>query len=247
MDSLINLGITLISILVIAIFYYFFHALFFGIFNLIFGIKERKIWLTKSDFFYAILTLVIWMFSYLLVNLKSQVGWLEPKILHDNIFKVTIFSIIIFFAIDLIEYGIHFAYHKVSWLWKFHKVHHEPTSLNWPKAIRLSLFEAFTTSFIINCILLFFFGNNYLLIISIAFSIKRFYGLFLHSNTDLDYGFLSSFISSPRFHHWHHSISVKQPANLSNLLSIWDKIFGTFYGEGSEIPKEYGIKPEEKQ
>ena len=116
-----------------------------------------------------------------------------------------------FFVIDLIEYGIHFAYHKVLWLWKFHKVHHEPTSLNWPKAIRLFLFEAFTTSFIINCILLFFFGNNYLLIISIAFSIKRFYGLFLHSNTDLDYGFFSSFISSPRFHPWHHSISVKQP------------------------------------
>ncbi len=241
-----NLFFSLLAVVIISFLYYLFHSIFFKFFNVAFGIKERKKNSFISDLPFSMLTLMMWMLSYLFTNLLSYNGLINTYILDYNSLTLSIAFVTAFIAIDWLEYCIHYAYHKFPLFWKIHSVHHSPISLNWSKALRLSIFESFTTSLLVNLILLYFFGNENLLLFSIAFSVKRFYGLFLHSNTDLEYGVVSNFISSPRFHHWHHSISAKQPINLSTMFPFWDKIFGTYYGEGSEIPKEYGLGPEEK-
>lgn len=64
-----------------------------------------------------------------------------------------------------------------------------------------------------------------------------------NSNQD---GYFNKFISSPRFHHLYHSTSSKSIINLSTLFPVWDKLFGTYYGEGGEIPKKYGILEDEE-
>lgn len=228
-----------------AIAYYLFHAFFFALFNAAFGIKERKIKSFKSDFLYSLITLVIWMITFLLVNSIPEEGLLAIYFYEFDTILPAIPIIIAFLTIDFIEYWIHFLYHKFPFLWKFHRFHHNPENLNWSKGLRLSIVESFTTSLVVNLLLLIVFGNSKLMFLSILFGIKRFYGLFLHSNTDLAFGDFGTFISSPRFHHWHHAKYAQNPINLSTLFPFWDKIFGTFYGEGPEIPKVYGIIPEE--
>ena len=52
-----------------------------------------------------------------------------------------------------------------------------------------------------------------------AMLLRRGYGLFIHSNIPLGYGFLNYVLVSPRFHRWHHSDSkVVEKKKLCNIL-----------------------------
>ena len=231
----------LFVIFLFAVLYYVCHAIFFTFFNLAFGIKERNKRSFLPDLAPSILTLMMWMVSFLMVKAIPYNG-LFPAFFSDFNSILTILTATgAFFLIDFIEYWMHFMLHKIPFLWRFHKIHHDPTHLNWSKAIRLSSIESFSTSFLVNLILLLFFGKEKLLFLAVLFGFKRFYGFFLHSNTDIAYGNSLRLFASPRFHHWHHGADIQNPQNLSTLFPFWDKLFGTYYGEGTEMPSAYGL------
>ena len=45
------------------------------------------------------------------------------------------FFLIMFFA-DIVQYWVHRMFHEISWLWKFHAVHHSVQALDWIVGIR---------------------------------------------------------------------------------------------------------------
>jgi sterol desaturase/sphingolipid hydroxylase (fatty acid hydroxylase superfamily) len=48
-------------------------------------------------------------------------------------------------------------------------------------------------------------------------------------------------ISTPAFHHWHHTNDEHINKNYSPMLPIMDKLFGTWYMPKKQWPSKYGI------
>ena len=55
------------------------------------------------------------------------------------------------------------------------------------------------------------------------------WGFFIHTNLRWRLGFLEWFVSSPNFHHWHHTKGEHVNRNYASMLPWMDKLFGTWY------------------
>jgi len=61
----------------------------------------------------------------------------------------------------------------------------------------------------------------------------------------MNFGFLNYILTTPQYHHWHHSDYEKAlHVNYAVNLPIIDMIFGTFYMPGDKWPETYGIRGE---
>jgi sterol desaturase/sphingolipid hydroxylase (fatty acid hydroxylase superfamily) len=69
-----------------------------------------------------------------------------------------------------------------------------------------------------------------------------FWAVLIHANVKISLGPLRWVITTPQFHHWHHS---NEPAaynkNFAGELPILDLLFGTFYLPGKRMPESYGL------
>lgn len=142
---------------------------------------------------------------------------------------------------DFSYYILHLLYHKVPFLWAFHKVHHSSTALNpitqyriHPVELILNNIRALVVITIVNSMFDYlnrgyftpqtYFGVNMLLLIFNSWGANL-----RHSHIKLTYfNWLENWIISPFQHQIHHS-SQKElyDKNLGSKLAIWDKIFGT--------------------
>jgi sterol desaturase/sphingolipid hydroxylase (fatty acid hydroxylase superfamily) len=52
---------------------------------------------------------------------------------------------------------------------------------------------------------------------------------FIHANLRWRLGPLEEILSSPAFHHWHHTREDHRDHNYSSMLPFMDRVFGTFY------------------
>jgi sterol desaturase/sphingolipid hydroxylase (fatty acid hydroxylase superfamily) len=55
------------------------------------------------------------------------------------------------------------------------------------------------------------------------------------------FGWLSVLISTPAFHHWHHTNDEHTDKNYASMLPIMDLVFGTWYMPKKLWPSKYGI------
>ncbi|CAM4002117.1 sterol desaturase family protein [Pseudoalteromonas byunsanensis] len=171
-----------------------------------------------------------------------------------------LFSLFIILIVDFVSYLVHFLYHKVPFLWEFHKVHHSARVLTPVSSFRTHPVSNWL-GLIVNGILigmvfgllkyfvtfpvseLSLFGLNVF-----SFFINLFGGLLTHSHIRIQWpANISKVIVSPLNHQIHHS---NNPAhfdkNFGFWFSIWDVIFGTYY-KGTEQDKfAFGIGKETK-
>ena len=61
----------------------------------------------------------------------------------------------------------------------------------------------------------------------------------IHANVRWRLGPLEEVISSPAFHHWHHTLEDHKDHNYSSMLPVMDRVFGTFYLPKA-WPADYG-------
>ena len=73
--------------------------------------------------------------------------------------------------------------------------------------------------------------------------ISTVWGFFIHANLRWRFGPLEWFISTPAFHHWHHTKTGPINRNYASTLPWLDWIFGTHYLP-KEWPDSYGIDSE---
>ncbi|MGB5326014.1 MAG: sterol desaturase family protein [Pseudomonadales bacterium] len=126
------------------------------------------------------------------------------------------------------RYWIHYAAHKVPWLWRLHAVHHSPNRLYLLNAARFHPVEKilFQLPEVVPFILL---GTN-IETITLYLTFNSIHGLFQHSNIHLRLGWLNYIFSMTELHRWHHSkLPDESDRNFGNNLIIWDILFGTFY------------------
>ena len=142
---------------------------------------------------------------------------------------------------DLVQYWVHRAFHRVTFLWKFHAVHHSVEAMDWLAGSRMHLFE-----------IVFLRGTTVIPMYVLGFAGPPLYAYlffvylfstFIHSNMRLGFGPLGVWFVTPRFHHWHHGIEKEAiDVNFAIHFPFLDRLFGTFYlPKDGKWPAGYGI------
>jgi sterol desaturase/sphingolipid hydroxylase (fatty acid hydroxylase superfamily) len=67
------------------------------------------------------------------------------------------------------------------------------------------------------------------------------WGFLIHANVRWRLGPLEWLISTPGFHHWHHTLAEPRNRNYASMLPVMDWIFGTFYLPRNKWPAAYGV------
>lgn len=152
--------------------------------------------------------------------------------------------VLAFLCYDLAWWVVHFAAHKVRFLWCIHGAHHTPTDMNLSVAIRGSVFDFFQYVHLV--IWLPLLGFHPFMVISVEI-VARFYGLFTHFHKDVlpNTPALDQVLITPSLHRVHHA---KNPlyidTNYANMFSLWDKLFGTLQLEVKSEEPVYGVTDE---
>jgi sterol desaturase/sphingolipid hydroxylase (fatty acid hydroxylase superfamily) len=141
---------------------------------------------------------------------------------------------------DLGHYLAHRAFHRVPGLWRFHAVHHSTEDLDWLAAARLHPIDQILTkaTSLLPAFILGYSDASFALFGLLFF----WHSLLLHSNVRIGFGALNGIIASPRFHQWHHAIDREaRDTNFGAQLSIFDRLFGTYYAPADRVPVQFGV------
>lgn len=148
----------------------------------------------------------------------------------------------IMFLTDFVQYWVHRGFHRVSWLWHFHAVHHSAQSMDWVAGSRMQFFEivALRGLTIVPMYVLGFAGPAMYAYIFFVYL----FSTFVHSNLRWTFGPVSAWFVTPRFHHWHHGIEREAiDVNFAVHFPVLDRLFGTYYlPSDGRWPSGYGIK-----
>ncbi len=149
---------------------------------------------------------------------------------------------------EIAYYWAHRWSHEVPWLWRFHAIHHSPTALDWlvnTRAHPLDLAFSRSLSAIVLSLLGFAAGAGADLatVVAVVIIFNTSWGFFIHANLRLRLGPLEHLITTPAFHHWHHTNDGSDYVNknYAALLPWVDRLFGTHYLPPAQYPKRYGI------
>lgn len=138
---------------------------------------------------------------------------------------------------DFVQYWVHRAFHRVPWLWRFHRVHHSAVAMDWLAGSRLHLVDALVTrALVFAAIALCGFDLRavglYLVFVGTQ-------ATFVHANVNWRLAWLEPFLVTPRLHHWHHAGDVED-VNFAVHLPFLDRLFGTWHLPQG-WPARYGL------
>jgi len=137
------------------------------------------------------------------------------------------FSLIL---LDLAIYFQHVLTHKISFLWKFHQVHHADVDLDVTSGNRFHPIEIII-SFFYKALLVLIFGVTPISIIIFEIMLNSL-AMFNHANLNIPISLdkiLRILIVTPDMHRVHHSVSSDEHnKNFGFNLSCWDYLFRTY-------------------
>lgn len=145
--------------------------------------------------------------------------------------------------LDLATYAAHVAMHHVEALWRFHRVHHADPAVDVTTTLRQHPGETLVRyAFLAAAALLFGVGPDPLALYRVL-SVGN--ALFEHANIRLPIALdrlLASVVVSPNMHKVHHSrLEVETNTNYGNILSGFDRLFGTFTPATRGVDIVYGL------
>lgn len=138
------------------------------------------------------------------------------------------------------RYWVHRLAHEVSWLWRFHAIHHSPNRLYWLNAARFHPIEKIYLH--IPETLPFILLGASPDVIALYYVVTAIHGLFQHSNIDVKLGPLNYIFAMAELHRFHHSKIIDESnTNYGNNLIVWDLVFGTFYWPKDRLVGPIGL------
>ena len=172
--------------------------------------------------------------EFFLIQLPVMPAWLQ--------------LVLSFLLLDFCRYWLHYAHHRVPFLWRFHRVHHSSENLDATSGLRMHAFD-FVQLALLPIVLFGILIDTTSFaewVIPTALSIGVFFDAFQHANISFPIGhplgrLWHSFLNNPHFHIWHHTADGKEiDGNYSNTLVIWDRIFGTDVTQ-NDVPSALGL------
>jgi len=144
----------------------------------------------------------------------------------------------ILLAVDLVAYWVHRAFHKIPVLWNFHAIHHSSRQLDWLAGSRMHVVDVFLTR-----------AAGFLPVFLLGFAppplyayiaLVSFHAVYIHSNTRWRWPVLRWIITTPEFHHWHHTSDEEGiDKNFAGMLPALDVAFRSAH-QPDYWPKNYG-------
>lgn len=142
-------------------------------------------------------------------------------------------------------YWAHRLSHEIPLLWRFHAVHHSAEEVDFLVNSRAHPVDMVfgRVCGILPMYVLGLAGPVNLEGSAVPIAVTLFgalWGFFIHANLKWRFGPLEWLISTPAFHHWHHTKSGPIDRNYASTLPWLDWIFGTIHLP-REFPSDYGI------
>jgi sterol desaturase/sphingolipid hydroxylase (fatty acid hydroxylase superfamily) len=137
---------------------------------------------------------------------------------------------------ELAHYAVHRAMHRVSWLWRFHRLHHDGEPLAWATAWYLHPVDSalFAAAITLGAVVA---GEGAPAMVWLIVG-RRAWTVVLHANIAWPPSALDRVIATPAFHHRHHREDLP-PANFASTLPLLDQLFGTY---AAASPSGLGIE-----
>lgn len=129
--------------------------------------------------------------------------------------------------------------HKNKYLWRLHEAHHSPKEVDWLSGSRSHAFEILinqTVEFLPIVLL-----GSPPEVIAYKGVISAVWGMFIHSNLNINTGWLQKIINGPEMHRLHHTTGKGRNNNFATKLAVWDWVFETAFFP-NEKGKEYGLR-----
>jgi sterol desaturase/sphingolipid hydroxylase (fatty acid hydroxylase superfamily) len=140
---------------------------------------------------------------------------------------------------SLTAYATHVLYHRSSWLWRFHRVHHFDTAVDVSTGLRHHPLELVLTLLIDSAVAVAF-GLLPLALMMYGIA-EAIFALFSHANIRLPGEMdrtLRAILVTPRIHAVHHSAHQPETdSNYGTVLTIWDRLFGTYSDLRADSPE----------
>ena len=140
------------------------------------------------------------------------------------------------------QYWAHYLLHKIRWMWRMHVIHHSDTKVDATTGTRLHPGDfAVREVFALAALIL----TGAPLAFYVVYRVTTTFFTFLtHANISLPTradAALSLLFVTPDMHKFHHHFERPwTDMNFGGILSIWDRMFGTFvYGDPREV--SYGV------
>ncbi|HEU5169076.1 MAG TPA: sterol desaturase family protein, partial [Gemmatimonadales bacterium] len=131
--------------------------------------------------------------------------------------------------LDLVVYGLHRAYHRAPWLWRFHQVHHSDLDLDVTSASRFHLGEVLVSA-----------GGKFTAVMLLGISplglvafetVMLLAAQFQHANVRVrpavERLLWWTFVPPAMHRVHHHPARADTDSNFGTLLVCWDRLFGT--------------------
>ncbi len=139
-------------------------------------------------------------------------------------------AIVIILLIDLWMYVWHRLNHEIAFFWRFHSIHHSDTTLDVTTSWRFHYIEILLSELLrLPLFMLIGAGIEHLLLYSLLMTpVIEFH----HSNISIPPAMdrlARLIIPSPMMHRLHHSrLRSEHDSNYGSMLSVWDRLFGSF-------------------
>lgn len=177
-------------------------------------------------------------------------NWLEARLPLAG-FQATVAGLplllqvfLIMLVTDLAQYWVHRAFHRVPFLWRFHRIHHSVERMDWLAGSRLHIVDVVVTrSLSLIPMVLLGFSNE---AINIYLPILALQSVFIHCNLEWEFKGIRQLVTTPKYHHWHHTSDAgRLDKNFAISLPVIDRIFGTWQDPAEAWPQGYGLANDE--
>ena len=136
-------------------------------------------------------------------------------------------------AIDLSHYAQHNALHRVPTFWRMHRTHHTDLEYDFSTGLRFHPFETVFATVVLIAVLTALGAPPGAVLISQVLTVMV--DFVEHANFSIPVALdrkLRLVFVTPSMHRVHHSRDHHEGnSNFSNMLSIWDRLFGTYVDE----------------
>jgi sterol desaturase/sphingolipid hydroxylase (fatty acid hydroxylase superfamily) len=216
----------------------------------LFAVRKVKLfypgWTTNFGWYFVNGVLATMLLGPPTVLIAWAMHAVVPAVLPDTVQMLPLW-LRMALALVVGEIGFYWGHrwcHQFPLLWRFHAVHHSAEHIHFLVNTRAHPFDIvfervcglpllYATGLATTV------GPHPSLVPSFVLLIGSMWSFFIHANVRWRFGPLEQVLSTPAFHHWHHTYEDHKDRNFSSMVPLMDRIFGTFYLP-AEWPERYG-------